>query len=64
MKFLSKILIIIFISFSFLKAFEFHGSTKGFPKKAPEINGLITDEGETFSLEDLKGKVILITYGY
>ncbi len=54
------VLSIFFISYSF----TLHGSTKGFPKKAPEIKGVITDEGKPFNMSDLKGKVILITYGY
>ncbi len=45
-------------------AYTLKGSTKGFPKKAPEIKNLITDEGKPFSLKDYKGKVLLITYGY
>jgi protein SCO1/2 len=59
-----KILGLIFAFVSLTFAFNLHGSTKGFPKKAPEIEGLLTDEGKPFSLKELKGKVILITYGY
>ncbi len=59
-----KILGFIFAFVSLAFAFSLHGSTKGFPKKAPEIEGLLTDEGKPFSLKELKGKVILITYGY
>ncbi len=55
---------IFLLLFSISLAFQFHGSTKGFPKKAPEIEGLVTDEGKHFSLKELKGKVLLITYGY
>ena len=51
---------LIFVSFSF----ALHGSTKGFPKEAPDIKGLITDEGKPFSLKELRGKVIIMTYGY
>ncbi len=51
---------LIFVSFSF----ALHGSTKGFPKKAPDIKGLVTDEGKPFSLKELRGKVIIMTYGY
>lgn len=51
---------LIFVSFSF----ALHGSTKGFPKKAPDIKGLVTDEGTPFSLKELRGKVIIMTYGY
>ncbi len=54
--------LILFFSASF--AFQLHGSTKGFPKKAPEINNLVTEENKPFNFESLKGKVILITYGY
>ncbi len=52
--------------FLFFDAFGFqlHGSTKGFPKKAPEIKNLITEEGKPFYFDELKGKVILVTYGY
>ncbi len=56
------ILLLVLLTFSL--SFAFHGSTKGFPKKAPEIKGLITDEGKPFSLNSLKGKVLIITYGY
>ncbi len=51
---------LIFVSFSF----ALHGSAKGFPKKAPDIKGLVTDEGKPFSLKELRGKVIIMTYGY
>jgi len=44
------------------KALE--GSTKGFPRKAPEMKGLFTDKGKPFSLKKYKGKVLIITYGY
>lgn len=54
---------ILFISF-LANGYTLKGSTKGFPKKAPEIKNLITDEGKPFSLENYKGKVLLITYGY
>ena len=56
------ILLLVLLIFSF--SFALHGSTKGFPKKAPEIKGLITDEEKPFSLNSLKGKVLIITYGY
>ena len=58
-----KILLIV-ILILFKTTFALHGSTKGFPKKAPEINNLITEEGKQFSLKNLKGKVLIITYGY
>ena len=60
-KILSLSLILLFLV-NFSKALE--GSTKGFPKKAPEIKGLVTDEGKPFSLESYKGKVLIVTYGY
>ncbi len=59
-----KIFIIILFLFLNSFAFQLHGSTKGFPKKAPEIKNLITEEGKIFNFSNLKGKVILITYGY
>ncbi len=58
-----KILLIV-ILILFKTTFALHGSIKGFPKKAPEINNLITEEGKQFSLKNLKGKVLIITYGY
>jgi protein SCO1/2 len=61
-KVLSLSFILAFLIIGFSKALE--GSTKGFPKKAPEIKGLITDEGKPFKLEDFKGKVLIVTYGY
>ncbi|HIE58907.1 MAG TPA: SCO family protein [Persephonella sp.] len=60
-----KIIFFLFVLIViFPKTYALEGSTKGFPKKAPEIKNLITDEGETFSLENLKDKVIILTYGY
>ena len=56
--------ILLFLLFINLNSFALEGSTKGFPKKAPEIKNLITDDGKSFSLKDLKGKVIILTYGY
>ncbi len=55
---LTLVLLLSFLSYAL------QGSTKGFPKKAPEIKGLITDEGKPFSLDQLKGKVVIMTYGY
>ena len=55
---------LLVLIFSFSYSYQLHGSTKGFPKKAPQIDNLITDEGKKFSLSSLKGKVALITYGY
>ncbi len=60
-KLLSLSLILLFLV-NLSNALE--GSTKGFPKKAPQIKGLITDEGKPFSLEKHRGKVLIITYGY
>jgi protein SCO1/2 len=45
-------------------AYQLHGSIKGFPKKAPEVKNLITEEGKSFNFKTLKGKVVLMTYGY
>ncbi|NPA51688.1 MAG: SCO family protein [Aquificae bacterium] len=45
-------------------SFALHGSTKDLPKKAPEIKGVITEEGKPFSLQDYRGKVLIVTYGY
>ncbi len=59
-----NIFISLILFFSASSAFQLHGSTKGFPKKAPGINNLITEENKPFNFESLKGKVILITYGY
>lgn len=56
--------LVLFLVFYLANAYTLKGSTKGFPKKAPDIENLITDEGKTFKLEDYKGKVLLITYGY
>jgi len=60
-----KLFFLLFaLVFIFPKTYALEGSTKGFPKKAPEIKNLITDEGKPFSLKDLKGRVIILTYGY
>ncbi len=59
-----KSILSVFLLIGVAIGFELHGSTKGFPVKAPPIENLITDEGKRFSLKDLKGKVVLITYGY
>lgn len=56
---------ILFLTiFIFSFSFALEGSVKGFPKKAPEIKNLITDEGKPFSLKNYKGKVLILTYGY
>ncbi len=60
-KILYIFLTVLTVSFS---SFSLEGSTKGFPKKAPEIKNLVTDEGKPFSLSQYKGKVIIMTYGY
>ncbi len=58
-----KVVLIMLLSiFHFSNAL--HGSTKGFPKKAPPIENLVTDAGKNFSLNSYTGKVLLITYGY
>jgi protein SCO1/2 len=57
-------LLMLGLIFVFAKTYALEGSTKGFPKKAPQINNLITDEGKPFSLDELKGKVVILTYGY
>jgi len=59
-KLLNLSLILLILHFSY----ALQGSTKGFPKKTPEIKNLITDKGKTFNLEDYKGKILIITYGY
>ncbi len=59
MKKIALSLLTLFSFFLISYSLTLHGSTKGFPKKAPEINGLITDEGKPFFLSDLKGKVLL-----
>ncbi len=61
-KVLLMLTLLIFSAGSF--ALSLQGSTKGFPKKAPEIKNLVTDEGKPFSLNDLRGKVLIVTYGY
>ena len=61
---MKKILSLFLILVLTVSSFALEGSTKGFPKKAPEIKNLITDEGKPFSLESLKGKVVILTYGY
>ena len=62
MKKLLSLSLILLLLVNLSNALE--GSTKGFPKKAPQIKGLITDEGKPFSLEKYRGKVLIITYGY
>ncbi len=61
---LAKIVLSFLLLFVNSFAFQLHGSTKGFPKKAPEIKNLLTEENKPFDFSKLKGKVILITYGY
>ncbi len=59
-----KVLILTFFLIYSTFAQALHGSTKGFPKKAPEIKGLITDDNKHFSLKNYRGKVLIVTYGY
>jgi len=63
---MKKFLLVLLALILNVQAFSdsLQGSTKGFPKKAPPIKNLITDEGKPFSLEDYKGKVLVVTYGY
>ncbi len=59
----SVLIITLFLLFKGY-SYQLKGSTKGYPKKAPQIKGLIDDKGRSFSLEKFRGKVLLITYGY
>ncbi|WP_457623365.1 SCO family protein [Persephonella sp.] len=43
---------------------ELKGSTKGFPVKLTDLSGLIDENGTPFDVNQFKGKVLLITYGY
>ena len=66
----NKIFLNIFILFLSLfyhihaEDLQLQGSTKGFPKPAPEVKGLITDEGKEFLFSNYKGKILLVSYGY
>ena len=62
MKLLKSLFLLLLLTF--VSSYALEGSTKGFPKPAPQIKNLITDEGKPFSLSQLKGKVVILTYGY
>ncbi|WP_457621098.1 SCO family protein [Persephonella sp.] len=59
-----KVIFIFFAVAMFSYASELHGSVKGFPKKFPVLDNLISDDGRSFDFNQFKGKVLLITYGY
>jgi len=56
--------IFLFITTIFYISFGLEGSTKGFPKKAPPIKNLVDENNKPFNLEDYKGKILLVSYGY
>jgi protein SCO1/2 len=61
---MKKILPAFFIFTLFTYAVELHGSVKDFPKKIPVLDKVVSDDGKYFDFSQLKGKVLLITYGY
>ncbi|WP_457641839.1 SCO family protein [Persephonella sp.] len=64
---MKKLLILSFIFFIFPKfslGEQLHGSTKNFPKKAPQLKGVVTDNEKYFDFNQFKGKILLVTYGY
>ncbi len=61
-----KVLVmLLFLTFS-LNSFGYslQGSIKGYPKKAPEVENLVNEEGKPTKLEDFKGKVVILYFGF
>lgn len=63
---LKKMLTILLILTFSLNSYSYslQGSVKGYPKKAVEVENLVNEEGKPTKLEDFKGKVVILYFGF
>lgn len=61
-KFLAFLLVLIFSVSSM--AYSLQGSTKGYPRKAIEVENLVNEEGKPTKLSDFKGKIVILYFGF
>ncbi len=61
-KVLSILLILTFSLNSY--SYSLQGSVKGYPKKATEVENLVNEEGKATKLEDFKGKIVILYFGF